>query len=166
MATLEGGLRDRMLLQSVLNDIVGDLTARGWFTVGREHKAFTVVDEYPDDKAEVELNTIAFSLGDTRTSQAEMGSAGEILFVPIFVDMFAESDGLGRHVVGDVHAFVQKQGQFDVLDYRVDPNPPVEYVVQLVDGSIERTKPTRAVNSWQKHWHTVAFVVTEERLNQ
>jgi len=164
MATLVGGLRDRMLLQSVMSDVVDDLTTRGWFNVSREHKAFTVVDEYPDDKDEVELNTISFSLGDSSSTVTELGSKAETIFVPIFVDFFAESDGLGRHVVGDVHEFVQKQGQFDVLDYR-QPSPPVEYVVQLVDGTIERSKPTRAVNSWQKHWHTVAFVVTEERSN-
>lgn len=164
MAALTGGLRDRMLLQSVMTDIVADLTARGWFGVGREHKAFTVVDEYPDDKDEVELNTIAFSLGDSNSTATELGSKAETIRVPLFVDMFAENDGLGRHVVGDIHEFVAKQGQFDVLDYR-DPSPPVEFTVQLVDGTIERSKPTRAVNSWQKHWHMVAFVVTEERSN-
>lgn len=164
MATLEGGLRDRMLLESVKDDIVADLTTRGWFNVNSNYAPFVIVDEYPDDKDEVELNTIAFSLGDSRTVPTELGSKAESIFVPIFLDMFAESDGLGRHVVGDVHEFVQKQGQFDVRDYR-DPSPPVEYTVQLVDGSIERSKPTRAVNSWQKHWHIVAFVLIEERSN-
>jgi len=164
MATLEGGLRDRMLLESILQDIKADLVARGWFTLGREHGPITIVDEYPDDKAEVELNTIAFSLGDTNSTSTELGSKAETLYVPVFIDMFAENDGLGRHVVGDIHSHVQDVGQFDVLDYR-DPSPPVEFRVQLVDGSIERSKPTRAVNSWQKHWHVVGFVVTEERAN-
>lgn len=164
MAQLDGGLRDRMLLESVMKDIVADLTARGWFNVNSNYAPFTIVDEYPDDKDEVDLNTIAFSLGDSRTNATELGSKAETIYVPIFVDMFAESDGLGRHVVGDIHEFVQKQGQFDVRDYR-DPVPPTEYVVQLVEGSIERSKPTRAVNSWQKHWHIVAFVLTEERSN-
>ncbi len=164
MATLEGGLRDRMLLESVLQDIKADLVTRGWFDLGREHGAITIVDEYPDDDAEVELNTIAFSLGDTRSTALELGSKAETLFVPIFIDMFAESDGLGRHVIGDIHSHVQSVGQFDVLDYR-DATPSMEFRVQLVDGSIERSKPTRAVNPWQKHWHVVAFVVTEERQN-
>jgi hypothetical protein len=165
MAALVGGLRDRMLLQSAMSDIVADLTTRGWFNVGRDHKPFTVVDEFPDEKTEVELNTIAFSMGDSNSMAAELGSAAEIIHVPIFVDMFAENDGLGRHVVGDIHEFVKKQGQFEVRDYRVDPTPPTEFIVQLVENSIERSKPTRAVNSWQKHWHVVAFVVTEERSN-
>jgi len=164
MATLTGGLRDRMLLQSVMQDIIDDLTTRGWFNIGREHKPITYVDEYPSETDEVALNTIAFSLGDAKSRATELGSAAEIITVPIFVDMFAESDGLGRHVIGDIHEFVAKQGKFDVLDYR-QPVPPVEFTVLLVDGSIERTKPTRAVNAWQKHWHTVAFVVTEERSN-
>jgi hypothetical protein len=153
-----------MLLESVMKDIVADLTTRGWFNVNSNYKPFIIVDEYPDDKDEVELNTIAFSMGDSAAAATELGSLAETIHVPIFVDMFAESDGLGRHVVGDIHEFVQKQGQFNVLDYR-QPSPPVEYVVQLVDGSIEKSKPSRAVNSWQKHWHVIAFVVIEERSN-
>jgi len=44
MATLEGGLRDRMLLESILQDIKADLVARGWFTLGREHGPITIVE--------------------------------------------------------------------------------------------------------------------------
>lgn len=164
MAVLTGGLRDRMLLQCVTDDIVANLVTRGWYGVERSHKPFTVVDEYPNDGDDVAENTIAFSLGDTVSRPLELGSAAEILSVPIFVDMFAESDALGRHVVGDIHEFVAKQGKFVVKDLREDP-PTAEFTVLLVDGTIERSKPARAVNSWQKNWHTVAFVVIEERKN-
>ena len=162
MATLEGGLRDRMILESVLQQVKADMTTRGWFTLGRDHLPITIVDEYPDEKAEVELNTIAFSMGDSSTRPLELGSNSESLSVPIFIDMFAENDGLGRHVIGDVYSYIQNIGQFNVYDYR-QAIPPIEFVIQLGEGSIERTKPTRAVNSWQKHWYVCAFVVLEER---
>lgn len=165
MATLEGGLRDRMMLQSVVNDIVADLTARDWFNnTGKDYSPFVVVDEFPDDKDEVELNTIAFSMGDTQSTALELGSKSEILYTSLFVDFFAEGDGLGRHVVGDVATHVNDVGQFTVYDYR-QVIPTAEFVVNVSDGSLERTKPVRAVNAWQKHWHSVAFVVTEERHN-
>lgn len=164
MALASGGLRDRMVLQSVYKNIEADLTAKGWFDLGRQHGALKIVDEFPSDTDEVDLNTMSISMGDVRSRPLELGSKAEILYVPIFVDFFAESDGLGRHVIGDVAAHVQDVGRFAVYDY-TQVAPTEEFHVFLIPDSLERTKPTRAVNSWQKHWYTCAFVVTEERPN-
>jgi len=160
---LEGGLRDRMILQSVTNAIVADLTSKGWLTsTGKQYEPIVIVDEFPDDDAEVAVNTISFSIGDTATSELELGSRSLLLFTPVFVDFFAENDGLGRHVRGDIFAYVQKVMQFDVYDYS-QPVPAVEFVVQVQEQSLEMQKPERAVNPWQKHWYTVQFSVTDER---
>ncbi len=164
MAQLEGGLRDRAILESILKDIEAHLTTLGWFDSGRAHKTITMIDEYPDDNTEVALNTIAVSIGDVRSTSTEMGSIAETINVPIFIDMFAENDALGRHVIGDIASHVHKQGQFDVYDYN-QATPNVEFIVMLMEGSLERKKPTRAVNPWQKHWHMCVFGVTEERTN-
>jgi hypothetical protein len=162
---LEGGLRDRMMLESVVNDIVADLTTRGWFNnTNKQYAPITVVDEYPEDDDAVELNTIAFSMGDTTSLALELGSKAERLHTSIFVDFFAENDGLGRHVVGDVAAHVNDVGQFTVYDYE-QVSPTAEFVVQVMESTLERSKPTRATNAWQKHWHSVAWVVVEERFN-
>ena len=163
MADLEGGLRTRMILESVLRAIEADLTTRGWFDDG-EFSPITIIDEYPDEKAEVAINTLAFSLGDSRTEPMELGARSETVTFPIFVDMFAESDGLGRHVVGDVYEFVMKNQRFTVYDYR-QTTPTAEFVVQYVEHSGETRKPDRAVNAWQKHWHVCAFAVADERSN-
>ncbi len=165
MATLEGGLRDRMILESILRDIEAELTSLGWFEAGRDHKPISIVDEYPDEDGEdVPLNTMAFSFGDIASAPLELGGPAELLWTPIYIDFFAESDGLGRHVIGDIGAHVSKQGQFIVYDYE-QTVPTAEFVVQVNDGSLEKRKPTRAVNTWQKNWHVVNFVVTEERSN-
>ena len=161
---LEGGLRDRMILESVLRDIEAYLTTLDWFDAGREHKPITIIDEYPAETDEVPLNTMAFSFGDISTVANELGSPSETMYVPIYIDFFAESDGLGRHVIGDIHTHVAKQGQFTVYDYS-QAIPPAEFVVQVNDGSIDKRKPTRAVNAWQKNWHVISFVVLDERSN-
>lgn len=161
---LTGGLRDRMILESVLQDIKAYMATLGWFDADREHEPITIVDEYPDEDGDVPINTMAFSYGDIRSQPLELGGAAEEITNPIFIDFFAESDALGRHVVGDVHEHVQKQGQFAVYDYS-QITPPVEFIVQVNDGSIDKRKPTRAVNAWQKNWHVLSFVVTEERSN-
>ena len=161
---LTGGLRDRMVLQSVVTAITGEMTTLGWFNMtGKQYSEITILDEYPDDKDEVAINTMAFSLGGVQRSEMELGSNAQTLYFPIYVDFFAESDGLGRHVVGDIANFVNRVGQFTVYDYSASPTPTAEFVVLLGEGSLETTKPDRAVNNWQKHWHSVGFVVTEER---
>ena len=161
---LEGGIRNRMILESILRAVEADLTARGWFDSGNQHQPITIIDEYPDESDEVAVNTLAFSMGDTRTEPLEMGGLSEQWIVPIFVDMFAESDGLGRHVVGDVYDFVMKNQKFQVYDYR-NATPTEEFVVQYVEYTAETRKPDRAVNAWQKHWHVCAFAVSDERAN-
>jgi hypothetical protein len=153
-----------MILESIAQDIKADLQAKGWFDLGRQHGPITVVDEYPDDNAEVELNTLAISQGDVGVRPTELGSKAETIFIPIFCDFFAESDGLGRHLIGDIAAHVNDVGTFVVYDYQ-EVVPTAEFNVHYVSDSLERTKPQRAVNAWQKHWYVCAFVVTEERPN-
>jgi hypothetical protein len=103
-------------------------------------------------------------MGDTTSLAMELGSKAERLHTSLFIDFFAENDGLGRHVVGDIATHVNDVGQFTVYDYE-QVSPPAEFVVQVATNSLERSKPVRAVNAWQKHWHSVAFVVIEERFN-
>ncbi len=160
---LEGGIRTRMILESVLRAIEADLTTRGWFSDG-EFAPITIIDEYPDDTDEVAINTIAVSLGESYTEPMELGARSETVTFPIFIDMFAESDGLGRHVVGDVYSYLMKNQRFTVYDYR-EATPTEEFVVQYVEHSGETRKPDRAVNAWQKHWHVCAFSVSDERSN-
>jgi hypothetical protein len=161
---LEGGLRNRMILESILRAIEADMTTRGWFDAG-QFSPITIIDEYPDEKSEVALNTMAFSFGDTASAPMELGARAETISFPIFVDFFAESDGLGRHVIGDVYDYVMKNQQFTVYDYS-QVTPTVEFVVQVMEYSTEMRKPDRAVNAWQKHWYVCAFAIEDERANE
>jgi len=165
MAALTGGIRYRMTLESVARNIESYLQGLGWFDAGREHAPIVVLDEYPDDKDEVALNTLAFSMGDTFTNPTELGSQAEEFSIPMFVDFFAENDGLGRHLTGDVYQHVQTTKVFDVYDYD-QATPTVEFNVAVREESSEIRKPERAVNAWQKHWFVCAFIVEDERHNQ
>lgn len=165
MAALSGGTRYRMTLESVAQDIRAFLATEGWFDSGRQHEPIVVVDEYPDDKDEVAANTLAFSMGDTFTRPMELGSQGENLSIPMFCDFFAENDGLGRHLIGDIYQHVQTTKVIDVLDYD-QATPTVEFSVAVRENTTEMRKPDRAVNAWQKHWFVCSFLVEDERHNQ
>lgn len=161
---LEGGLRDRMIVQSVTNAVVEHLDSLDWFDSGRQHLPLVVVDEFPDDRSEPAINTLAFSAELGTGDDTEMGSFAEAHMLTMFVDFFAESDALGRHVIGDVYAFLKKTRVIPIFDHSVPPPTTPEFFVE-VSHDVEKRKSGRAVNAWQRHWYVCAFEVEDERAN-
>ncbi len=159
---LTGGLRDRMLSESLSNHIQGELSTLGWFDVGREHTPLTLLPGFPNDTDDVQLNSIAFSVEDTEGEDLEMGTKAETHQTEFFVDMFMEDDSVGWHVAGDVYAFLKKNPILDVFDYATGGDP-VDFRVQL--SEVDKRKPNRAVNAWQRHWFTVSFLAEDFRSN-
>lgn len=159
MAVPTGGLRDRFIHESLFQSLKAELTTLGWFGTGREHSPIIMVDEFPDDNAEVAFNTLVFSMGDSGGEDSEIGANSEDWEGVMFVDFFAENDSLGRHVRGDVYEFFRTNRMQPVYDYSAALNPKVFEVE--VQGDIEMRKPDRAVNKWQKHWYVVSFTVVD-----
>ena len=155
-----GGLRDRLVFDSIRNNVIAHLTTLGWFAGGREHTAITVVDEFPDDNDEVALNTLAFSLGDSGGVDLELGNNDESHEMTLFIDFFAEDDAVGRHLRGDIYEYLRANNIQPVYDYSTDDS---QFGTVEVLEDIEKRKPDRAVNKWQKHWYVVSFSILDER---
>ncbi len=170
--TLVGGARDRMLLESVFRAIQADLQVKGWFDLtvseggSRQHLPVTMVDEFPDDSegSEVPLNTLAISMGDSYGRPIELGTNATERTLSLYCDFFAESDAMGRHVVGDILAWVESNPSIPVYDFD-KATPTVDFYVQYMESSGETRKPSRATNAWQKNWHLCEFRVRDERAN-
>lgn len=166
---LEGGKRDRMILESVLRQVKADLESRGWFDENRRHLPINVIDAYPgenltDPDDEPPLNTLAFSYGDSFQRMLELGSNAETHTFPIYMDFYGESDAVTRHIIGDIYAFLGLNPLLPVYDY--DMATPVEdFKLEIVEESISKTFPTNVTNVWQKHWGIVTFLGEEERAN-
>jgi hypothetical protein len=155
----DGGLRDRLIHESVFKAIETELTTLGWFDAGRQHQPITIIDEFPDENADVAFNTLAISMGDSGGTPHEMGSNRvdeEIIF---FVDFFAESDALGRHVRGDIYNFLKRLDEIPILDYSQALDPEIFRVE--VQEEVDKRKPERAVQKWQKHWYVISFSVID-----
>lgn len=159
---LEGGLRDRMLIESLGNHIQTELTTLGWFDAGREHRPISIRTGFPTDTDEVELNTIAFSVENAAGDDTEMGSNAEVHMTAFYVDMFMEDDSVGWHLSGDIYAYLKKNRVLDVYDYSA-VGDPTDFQVELTD--IDRRKPPRATNPWQRHWFTVSCIAEDYRPN-
>lgn len=160
---LEGGLRDRMLIESLGNHIETHLNSLGWFDAGREHEAINMITGFPRDTDDVPLNTVAFTVEVAAGEDAEMGSRAEVHATAFFVDMFMENDAIGWHLSGDIYHFLKKNPVLAVYDY-TDDLEPVDFHVQLSD--VDRRKPTRATNPWQRYWFTVSCIAEDFRSNE
>lgn len=159
---LEGGLRDRMLIESLGNHIETHLTSLGWFAAGREHSPISITNGFPTDTDDVQLNTIAFSVENARGEDTEMGTNAEVHETAFFVDMFMEDDSVGWHLSGDIYFYLKKNRVLDVHDYAT-VGDPVDFQVEISD--VDRRKPPRATNPWQRHWFTVSCIAEDYRSN-
>lgn len=155
----DGGLRDRLIHESILQNIVTHLTSLGWFDVGRQHQPITVIDEYPDETGEVAYNTLAITMGDAGGITTELGNTAEDHEIIMFVDFFAESDSLGRHVIGDIYKYLRTNNIQQVRDYEA-PLTPVIFTVE-VDDDVEKRRPSTVAYRWQKHWQICSFTVID-----
>lgn len=159
---LTGGLRDRMIIESVGNAVVAELTALGWFDSGRYHSPISVVDEFPDITSAVQPNTLAISSATSRGELVELGSNAQDHLITMYFDFFGESDAVARHLVGDIFEYVWKAGQFAVYDYR-QATPSLEFYVSLEEETLDHREPDNPNNSWETHWRICSFVIRDMR---
>lgn len=158
---LTGGLRDRMLQESIREHVVDHITSLGWFAAGREHSPLTVVTGFPDEGDEVAINTIAFSVEQASGADYELGSLAEEHATLFFIDMFMENDSVGWHLSGDIYFFLKANRALDVYDY--ENAKAVDFRVDI--EGVDRRKPARATKAYQKHWHTISFQALDTRAN-
>jgi hypothetical protein len=173
---LTGGLRDRMILDNVLRQVMNRLETLNWAIMepdGTEvnplqdsYDRIRVIDEYPSDpeNVEVPINTMAFSAGDSFQDMLELGSNGETHYSPIYIDFFAASDALMRHVMGDIYAWINENPVIPITDYSI-ATPAVDFYAILEEESVSKDRPARATNPWMKHWLMVSFILRDDRPN-
>lgn len=165
--TIVGGLRSRLIFDSVYNMINDSLTSLNWFAGGREHLPITFLSEPIDDEDEVALNTLVLTAEDTGTFDIELGSNYAEHNRSYYVDFYAESHSLGEHVIYDVRDIIQGRmpsisrthPSATVYDYRTQPTPPQIATVHFDFVTVDRA--TKFVKPWEKHWWSCAFLVVD-----
>lgn len=158
--TIVGGLRERLIHDSMWHMIHDSLDALDWFDVPTQHGPVTMVADPVDFNDAVELNTISVAETDSRSEGAEMGSNLEDDTTTFYIDFFAENDSLGKHLMGDVrdilrgkiHHIGRSAPVLAVYDWQVDPPRPVLFYCDLED--IVRDRAHNFPNTWQRHWFT------------
>ena len=154
---VRGGLIDRYVRESIFEHANTELTARGWFDVGREHAPIIVTYEFPQDDSPVETNTLAMSVGDSEADYVELGSTNFQKTHTYIFDFFAENDSLGSQLIGDLMDYFIIEPNLAIYDYQ-DAKAIIMYA-EVIDAFTDRAN--RVTQPWQKHWNSLAIAVEE-----
>ena len=162
MATYTGGIRDRLIYDSVWHTVNDALTALGWFNTGRDHSPVTLVAEQLDWEHEIEPNTIAFAPERVSDQEWELGSDFKQNRWRFYFDIFGENEALGNQLSGDIRDILRGKipsvGRdmpvINVLDYTSSTPSQIFYC------TVERVTKDRSptfTHRWQRYLYVVAM---------
>lgn len=167
MTNIVGGLRARLIRESLYQLLNDNLSSLGWFNSGRYHGAISFNSEPVSIQDEIPLNTLALSDDEMDDEFLEMGSNLSENSWTFYVDFYAESDALGLHLIRDIRDILggrygsslsRDRSAFPVYDYR-QATPSVAFYCDIenvfVDKALAFQKP------WQKHWYSCQFQVID-----
>lgn len=161
-----GGLRARVIRESVYQEVRRALTALGWFDSGRRHLPITFLDEAVPNREEVALNTAALSDEAHSEVEEELGSNLAEHRWTYYIDFYGESDALATHVAHDIRDILG--GRFNSVG-RTSPTIPVyDYSIATPDFlfyvGIENILVDRAHNfpsARLAHWYAIRFEIVD-----
>lgn len=168
MSVIVGGLRQRLIKDSLFYVLQDSLTQLGWFDGSRgSHLPINFVPEPHENEDLIPLNTLTMAELDLREDLLEMGSATGVETTWIlYVDFYAENNPLGREVINDVRDILagripqigRDDPSIDVYDYR-QATPPKLFSVDLENIMVDRAEGFP--KPYQKHWYTCRFDVLD-----
>lgn len=162
-----GGIRGRLIKDSLYFMLKGCLEDLGWFTPGANFSPINFIPKALDTDERIEFNTMTLSSGNFWEAELEMGSNAAETTKTYYVDFFAEDDALGEQLITDVKAIAagrypligREHPTLEVLDYRLATPVPmfnVDIASVRVDRAQDFPKP------WLKNWWSCWFHVTDE----
>lgn len=165
MTIYVGGLRSRLIRDSLIKMVSDSLEALGWFQTDRQHKPLNVIAVAIDDE-EVPLNTLAFTEDDMVSSEDELGSLMAEHAWTWFIDFYAEDNSVGLHVIQDVKAILEGRmpsigrgdPHLDVIDFTL-ATPVKIFSCEIQD--VETHKAHGFPRAFQRFWHSVSFTLID-----
>lgn len=171
---IRGGLRTRLIADSVRLTLIAGLTGLGWFDATvhddppgvRRHRPVRYMPRPLKWDQFVEPNAIAISTEDTRSEPQGLG--GEVLDdIRMYADIFAESDELGWQVAQDIRDLLLGKMPYlgrvapviDVYDLRQATPAPFTQL-EVVRVFIDRAESES--REWRNRWFMVRFDVLDE----
>jgi hypothetical protein len=157
--TIVGGLRLRLLRDSLHHLIDDALDERGWYDPDRQHRPVNFLAHPLPWNVPVEPNVISLEIQGTTVAEAETGSFLSTDTITAFVDIYAENDSFGVDISNDIRDILRGRlgqnegGTVPLYDYR-NATPPVIGHIAITDIRALRNS-AMAQELWQRHWFRV-----------
>ena len=170
MSDIVGGLRARLIRESLFEMLNAGLTDLGWFDPTRPYSPIEFVSRGQNQDEVIPINMAALSDESDREGDVELGSTLTEQTWQMYVDFFAEDDALGLHFIKDVRDILR--GRFTtsipnaahrgpmvpVYDYR-QATPPVVFHVEVQNTDTD--KPHGFLKPWLEHWYVCIFEIVD-----
>lgn len=170
---LVGGLRDRLVVENVRITIEDALRSLGWFDLNNALRSMplSVRTEPVDDREEIQPNVIAILDESLQTSSMELGSDLFEYRWNYAIDVYAEDNGTGKHLTGDLRAILEgklpsigRVGNVIPIFNLTVATPYEIFTVELENIASGKQKV------WNKHyekfWWTLVFDVVDHYDNE
>lgn len=164
MAVIIGGLRARLIRDSVYMAVRDGLEALGWFDPNAKIHPITLTAEPLENDQLVKPNTMTVTDLDAADSEFEMGSSGIEKVTEMAVNLYAESAVVGRHLIHDVRDILggRAGGRTTTVTpiMRYDLADPVPSFAVDIEN-IEVMRPSQAYKPHEKFWFVCRFDVVD-----
>jgi hypothetical protein len=162
-----GGLRERLIGESVHQYLRACLTELGWLTSDRTRRDVHYLGRPAADGENIELNTLAVFSERVRDTELEMGSGLTENAWQWYADIYAGDEALGVHLSGDVRDILRGKmpsvgaGRpvIPVLDFTMATPVPI-FSVQI--ENVTRDRAPSFTHAWQQFWFMVPFDVVDD----
>jgi hypothetical protein len=169
---IRGGLRTRLVLDSVRFAVITALQQEGWFdpTVydtppgERRHRPFRYITRPVDWAQNIQPNAIAISPEDLADEPLAFGGEVEDA-MELYIDVFAQDDSLGWQASYDIRDSLLGKTknavgpQIDIYDFR-QPSPAPFTTVDV--DLIEVDQSQGEARIWQRYWFMLHLIVLDD----
>jgi hypothetical protein len=164
---MSGGLRARLIRDSLEELVRSSLDALGWFDAGRQHAPIRIIEEPNDWDEPIEFNSISVSGGDLVDAELELGSTATEDTWTYYCDCYMEDESVAIAISGDIREALRgklpdigRTGPvMDVYDFRDDP-PDVIFTCELQNIIVDRGRGFS--QPWLRYWFTVRVEIVDE----
>lgn len=157
--TIVGGLRARLLTDSLFALVEDGLEILGWLDVDRSHRPVRLQAEPPPRNEPIEPNLVAIQIASIVNEEIEVGSWLTTDTATAYVNVYAESDSFGVDISNDLRDLLRGRlpsdgtGTFPIFDYRQATPPIIGYFNVRDVGALRNVSVSE--DSWMRHWFRV-----------
>lgn len=160
-----GGLRARLVRDSLAMMLEDELGGLGWFDAGRRHLPVRFIAEPLEQSESLQPNLITVSTHSVDHAPVEVGSDLGASRSTAVVEIYAQDESFGEHLWGDVRDVLRGRvgarlrPVFPILDLRLATPVSLGYA-QVVDVTAGR-EWAQAEPLWQRNWFRVEATVED-----